>query len=335
MITKTFRVRGLVPKERDGPKTGHEVQDFTERIVKYSQLISESKKTSADNSISTLLIKAFKKCLLQSTPKQRNHKPGHQCDMGYATIGAVIGPKRADSMVVVNWNVEATYKIQKDVNLINHKKKMKDADNDEFKAYGWCDLLCTDEWLQYISNPLNDSARNKFIVKMMNSAKHPEYAPPPYGIHYESMAVTIGKIENLVRHVDQRHLNGYDMIPMIVTILHAKKKNDTLSNVVSDELNKNMINYICRYIYGMKGYNNNTLHPAVEFYLPTDVKAQFLNDCVEKYQVLPVTVFLITLYNSCFMFQEKKDDNNLIKALEHVNLTPGLDDNTFFSTMSK
>jgi hypothetical protein len=125
------------------------------------------------------------------------------------------------------------------------------------------------------------------------------------------------------------------MIPMIVTILHAKKKNDTLSNVVSDELNKNMINYICRYIYGMKGYNNNTLHPAVEFYLPTDVKAQFLNDCVEKYQVLPVTVFLITLYNSCFMFQEKKDDNDLIKALERVNLTPGLDDNTFFSTMSK
>ena len=149
------------------------------------------------------------------------------------------------------------------------------------------------------------------------------------------MAVTIGKIENLVRHVDQRHLNGYDMIPMIVTILHAKKKNDTLSNVVSDELNKNMINCICRYIYGMKGYNNNTLHPAVEFYLPTDVKAQFLNDCVKKYQVLPVTVFLITLYNSCFMFQEKKDDNNLIKALECVNLTPSLDDNTLFSTMSK
>ena len=116
MITKTFRVRGLVPKERNGPKTGHEVQDFTERIVKYSQLISKSKKTSADNSISTLLIKAFKKCLLWSTPEQRNHKPGHQCDMGYATIGVVIGPKRADSMVVVNWNVEATYKIQKDVN---------------------------------------------------------------------------------------------------------------------------------------------------------------------------------------------------------------------------
>ena len=85
----------------------------------------------------------------------------------------------------------------------------------------------------------------------------------------------------------------------------------------------------------MKGYNNNTLHPAEEFYLPTDVKAQFLNDCVEKYQVLPVTVFLITLYNSCFMFQENKDDNDLIKALERVNLTPGLDDTRFFSTMSK
>ncbi len=62
---------------------------------------------------------------------------------------------------------------------------------------------------------------------------------------------------------------------------------------MSDELNKNMINYICRYIYGMMGQNNNTLHPAVEYYLPTDIKAQFLNDCVEKYQVLPVTVFFL------------------------------------------
>jgi hypothetical protein len=45
------------------------------------------------------------------------------------------------------------------------------------------------------------------------------------------------------------------MIPIIVTILHAKKKNDIIPNVVSDNLNHQMINYICRYIYATKLHN--------------------------------------------------------------------------------
>ena len=51
------------------------------------------------------------------------------------------------------------------------------------------------------------------------------------------MTVTVGKIEKGHRQVDQRHLNGYNMILIIVTILHAKKKNDIMTNFVSDDLN--------------------------------------------------------------------------------------------------
>jgi hypothetical protein len=36
--------------------------------------------------------------------------------------------------------------------------------------------------------------------------------------------VTVGKIEKGCSWVDQRHLNGYNMIPIIVTILHAKEE---------------------------------------------------------------------------------------------------------------
>lgn len=344
MITNKFRVRGLIPKQ-----LGNEVHEskvhllkdkarqFTEKIVKYSQIISEGKKTSADNSLPSLLMKAFKKSLLNSTPSQRNYKPSQiNCEStGVATKPA--SPSLADKLLYnkTNWNVEPKYTILKDVTPGNHKTKMDQAGDDELKAYGWCNLLNTQEWKEYIRNPLNDSSRAAFIAKMTNSAVHPEYAPPPYGIYFESMAVSIGKIEKGVRHVDQRHLNGYYMIPMIVTILHAKKKNDTLTNVVTDEMNMSMINYICRYIHGMKGYNNNAIHPAVEYYLPGVKGAGFLNDCVDIYQILPVTVFLMTMYNACFMFQKEKDNNDLLRAMERVNLTPGLDDNTFFSTMSK
>ncbi len=77
---------------------------------------------------------------------------------------------------------------------------------------------------------------------MTNKEKFPKNTSPPYGIFYKSMTVTVGKIEKRRRRVDQRHLNGYDMIPIIVTILHTKKKNDIIPNVVSDDLNHRMIN---------------------------------------------------------------------------------------------
>jgi hypothetical protein len=211
---------------------------------------------------------------------------------------------------------------------------METYQNDDYKAYGWCSLLATDEWNTYIIDPLNENARLAFIAKMNNKEKFPKNTSPPYGVFYESMTVTVGKIEKGRRWVDQRHLNGYDMIPIIVTILHAKKKNDIIPNVVSDDLNHQMKYYICRYIYATKLHNQNTLHPAVEMYLP-EVTGEYLNACTGKYQVIPVSVFLMTLYNACFMFQQDKTDNMLIEALECFNLTQNLDDETFFTTLSK
>jgi hypothetical protein len=153
----------------------------------------------------------------------------------------------------------------------------------------------------YIKDPLNENARLAFIARMTNIEKFPENTSPPYVIFYKSMTVTVGIIEKGSRWVDQRHLNGYNMIPIIITILHAKKKNDIIPNVVSDDLNHQMINYIFRYIYATKLHNQNTLHPAVKMYLP-EVTGEYLNTCTGKYQVIPVAVFLMTLYNTCFMF---------------------------------
>jgi hypothetical protein len=101
---------------------------------------------------------------------------------------------------------------------------MEKFQNDDYKAYEWCGLLATDKWDKYIKDPLNENARSAFIAKMTNKEEFPENASPPYGIFCKSMTVTVGKIEKGCRRVDQRHLNGFDMIPIIVTILHAKKK---------------------------------------------------------------------------------------------------------------
>jgi hypothetical protein len=334
MITKAFNVKGMVPK----PVTkGNEskVHEFIEKIIKYSELISNNKKTSADNSISSLLSKVFRKSPQHSKPEDCNHKPGHPSNDNYATVGAVIGPNSLERSARVNWSWDHIFQTIVQIKKPVHKAIMEKFQNDDYKAYGWCGLLATDKWDTYIKESLNENARSAFIAKMTNKEEFPKNASPPYGIFYESMTVTVGKIEKGRRWVDQRHLNEFNTIPIIVKIvLHAKKKNDIIPNVVSDDLNHRMINYICRYIYATKLHNQNTLHPAVEMYLP-EVTGEYLNMCMGKYQVIPVSVFLMTLYNACFMFQQDKTDNMLIKALERFNLTPNLDGETFFTTLSK
>ncbi len=105
------------------------------------------------------------------------------------------------------------------------------------------------------------------------------------------------------------------MIPSIVTVLHAKIKNEIPSKIVADPTYKHMINFICRYAFLTRAYNQNSTHPAVAEYLP-EVRAEYLNMCKGTYQVIPVAVFIMTLYNVCFMYQTNNTDNLLIKALE-------------------
>jgi hypothetical protein len=57
--------------------------------------------------------------------------------------------------------------------------------------------------------------------------------------------------------------------------------------------------------------------------------------CKGTYQVIPVAVFIMMSYNACFMFQKDKMGNLLIKALEQFDMTPNVDDNAFFKTMSE
>ncbi len=228
MITKAFNVKVMVPKP-DTKGNESKVHEFIEKIIKYSELISNNKKTSADNSISSLLSKVCRKSLQWSKPEDRNHAPGHPNNNNYATVGAVIGPNSLERSARVNWYCDHTFQTIVQIKKPVHKAVMEKFQNDDYKAYGRCGILATDEWDTCIKDPLNENARSTFIAKMTNKEEFPANASPPYGIFYESMTVTVGKIEKGCRQVDQRHLNEFDIIPIIVAILHAKKKNDFIT----------------------------------------------------------------------------------------------------------
>jgi hypothetical protein len=59
MLTKPFGIKCIIPKQCVNAPTVNDVFEFTQKISKYCELISDTKKTSADNSTSSLLSKAL------------------------------------------------------------------------------------------------------------------------------------------------------------------------------------------------------------------------------------------------------------------------------------
>ncbi len=52
-------------------------------------------------------------------------------------------------------------------------------------------------------------------------------------------------------------------------------------------------------------------------------------------QVVPVTIFLVTMYNACMLYQNDKTTNLLIPTLQRFDMIGKVTDNTFIDTMSE
>ncbi len=60
-------------------------------------------------------------------------------------------------------NLFHTIKIQGQVKKDIHAKNMKQYDDDDYEAYKYCELLKTNKWDKFISDPLNDKAKQDFL----------------------------------------------------------------------------------------------------------------------------------------------------------------------------
>jgi hypothetical protein len=147
MLTDTFKMKAIIPKPVQGPLSINSVEDFTKKITKYSELISISKKTSAENSISSLLSKTLHNDQQMSNRERRNQTTSRP-------------------------NLFHTYKIQGQVKREIHVKKMKQFDNDDYVVYKYCELVNNDKWDKFIRDPLNDKAKRDFLDFMTKRNKY-------------------------------------------------------------------------------------------------------------------------------------------------------------------
>ncbi len=138
------------------------------------------------------------------------------------------------------------------------------------------------------------------------------------------------------------------------TYLAWKKRKESLSynfkselSNLKDELDDNLVMdggnhpYLLR-LYLLKEFSldslciMNAVHGAVTTYLPElTTEIAYLNGCKGVHQIIPVAVFLMTLYNACFMFQTDKSVNMMIDTLQRFDLIPNLDNTTLLGTLSK
>jgi hypothetical protein len=63
--------------------------------------------------------------------------------------------------------------------------------------------------------------------------------------------------------------------------------------------------------------------------------ATYVNGCGGKEQIIPVTIFLVMLYNACFMYQSDNRSNLLITALDTFDLGASINHEKFMNTLSE
>lgn len=97
-----------------------------------------------------------------------------------------------------------------------------------------------------------------------------------------------------------------------------------------------MIDFVVKF-YTMRKFPTLQLHAAYRHYFPEDTKeTKFLQGLEGVYRIIPVALFLTTLYNASFLFDESKSKKNLlVTALDCFELDSTVANEVFMSTMSK
>jgi hypothetical protein len=158
---------------------------------------------------------------------------------------------------------------------------------------------------------------------------------PPYALALENVTTYMGLISShSQRKIDARHYNGFLLTPGIVYHMTSKIQNSLLNDHYGNPFEVGIINFITRF----GNYMQKT--PYLIFHRAHSKKyvymmATYVNGCGGEEQIIPVTMFLVMLYNACFMYQSDKRSNLLITALDTFNLGASIDHENFMNTLSE
>jgi hypothetical protein len=121
----------------------------------------------------------------------------------------------------------------------------------------------------------------------------------------------------------------------LYSICHQRQKNIGVNELCGSTFEVNVINFAARY----GNYTRKSLiviiHGAYSKYIDVMTDVKWINGLTGKNQIVPVTMFLVMLYNACFMFQQDKETNMLITALDTFELGADVDHEKFMNMLSE
>ncbi len=218
-----------------------------------------------------------------------------------------------------------------------YKKRIHPYEGKDQIPYGYPVCITGEVWDAYINNPFDLSTRKKFLSTISQSCidkKKETKMMPPYALALENVTTDVGPISTHgQRKIDARHYNGFLLTPGIVCHIASKMQNSLLNNHYGNPFKVGIINFITRFGNYMQKCPHLKIHGAYSKYI--NMTATYINGCAAEEQIIPVTMFLVMLYNACFMYQKDKKSNLLISALDTFNLGASVDHEKFMSTLSE
>ena len=316
MLTTLVSVKAFVPKSRLNEIKMGDLDSLLQASRTYSENISVSKRSSADKSLTIFLADTLDTIDKLNKMKERN-------DIKHRPV------------------LDQTFARQKDnISLRCHNEDMKTHGYDDHKCYQYSDKLNGKKWNKYTMDALNPAVRDEFLKTLSSKNIDGDKVRPPFGLHLQNYTEDYPaetKQNKKLKYLDAPHMNAFLLIPPIATILNAKLQNKPLRNMVNDDKNAKLISYMCRYQFRTKAVTTNKVHPVLMYYKANaEFKTTFfINNLSGNDRCVPVTIFLVSMYNACMLFQDDKTTNLLIATLQRFDMIGKLSDESFIETMSE
>ena len=199
-------------------------------------------------------------------------------------------------------------------------------------------VLPSDKCTNYIKDPFNRDKTMTYLRETLPRSRvkgtKGDTSFPPYSITYESLTYNVGLLEKQVCLIDVRHYNAYLLVPRLVYHLSTKLKNNVIHNRVGQVEEVKLIKFLTRYGYATRANPYCKIHGAYGKYTNMQ-NITYINSCDNCNRIIPVTMFLVMLFNACFMYQHKADTNFPYHSMNRFDYGMSLTNNAFMNTLSK
>ncbi len=153
---------------------------------------------------------------------------------------------------------------------------------------------------------------------------------PPYGLTFACFTTNVGVVKVKEK---RRKIDAYVIIPRIVYHLSATLEKRNIHEHVGQEKEMQLVQFLLCFGYATRKGQTMMLHVANTHSCHGINETNFLQGCLGYYRIIPVTLFLTTLFNACMTYQKDKTTNLLISALNRFDIGATVHDEIFMNTL--